>query len=86
MTTSLWILVGFLVVLWGAGAWLLRRKSLFPVIPVVPGVALFLGLLLEKGYQWLGTATVVVLHLIPLSVAAIVYRRRGMSSRDDARG
>jgi hypothetical protein len=85
MTTSLWVLIGLLVVLWVPLAVLLRRRSLFPVVPVVPLVALAAGVLLDRWIEWLGTITIGVLHLVPVAVILIGNRGEYFPPKSDDR-
>ena len=36
MTTSGWVLIGFLVLAWSWMSFVLRHTSLFPIVPLVP--------------------------------------------------
>jgi hypothetical protein len=83
MTTSQWILSGFLVAVWGTVTALMWKRSLFPVVPVVPVVALVVGLLLERWREWSGTIAIGLLHVIPLVWNAVAYRRETRAEAED---
>ncbi|MGQ0612154.1 MAG: hypothetical protein ACT4PV_00170 [Planctomycetaceae bacterium] len=86
MTTSQWTLIGLIVALWGTVTVLgWKTFSLFPVVPVVPVVALLVGLLLDRLREWAGTITVGLLHVIPLTFAAVAYRKEIRAKSEDPR-
>lgn len=88
MTSSGWVLLGFVILFWGALAAPLRRKSLFPVIPIIPAVAVLGGFLLNRWIDWLGTVAMLVLHVVLIAVVLIGNRRelfgRNTDKPDDA--
>jgi hypothetical protein len=81
MTTSLWILIGFLLLFW-ASAYRLT-KSPFPVVPVAPVLLLLGGVLLNRWIDWLGTIAVVLVHAVPMAVIVIANRRELFSAKRD---
>lgn len=84
MTTSFWVLIGILAGFWVPLSVLLRRKSLFPVVPVVPSVAAAAGMLLELWVEWLGAIVIGVLHAAPLAIVLIGnWREYFTRTRDD---
>lgn len=85
MTTSQWVLLGVVVLFWTPFALELRRKSLFPVIPLVPAVALVAGFFLNRWMDWAGTVSMAVLHAVPTAVVAIGNRRE-LFGRDSSSG
>jgi len=62
----------------------MRKKSLFPAVPVLPVAALVVGLLLERVREWAGTVVIVLLHVVPLLVAATVDRREAHARARDS--
>lgn len=83
MTSSLWVLIGMLVAFWVPLAVLLRRRSLFPLVPALPFVALIAGVLLDRWIAWLGTVTIGVLHVVPVVIIVIGNRREYFPPKSD---
>lgn len=85
MTSSQWVLIGVVVVFWTPFVFDLRRKSMFPVIPILPAVAFVAGFLLNRWIDWAGTIGIAALHAVPTAVVAIGNRRE-LFSRGSGKG
>lgn len=66
MITSTPILLGVILVFWIAwvAVAITARRSWLPIAVTIPWAMLVVGLLLNYVYDWSGTITVMVLHLL----------------------